>query len=150
MHTYETQITIDAPPAAVWKHLIDVARHDEWSQHFQLRGDPAVGGPGRIEFSLFGFSTGASVVFEKVDEPRELRWHGGPKGIAHGSHFCILEELDGGTRTRFRHGETFSGILARLVVLLLKTDRGPSYKGFNEDLRQRILACTDSAPGSAT
>ncbi len=111
---------------------------------------PSWAGPGRIEFSLFGFSTGASVVFEKVDEPRELRWHGGPKGIAHGSHFCILEELDGGTRTRFRHGETFSGILARLVVLLLKTDRGPSYKGFNEDLRQRVLACTDSAPGSAT
>ena len=148
MATYETELIIDAPPAAVWKHLIDVARHDEWSQHFQLRGDPVVGGPGRIEFSLFGFSTGASVVFEKVDEPRELRWHGGPKGIAHGSHFCILEELDGGRRTRFRHGESFSGILARLTVLLLKTDRGPSYKGFNEDLRRRVLASTDSAPRS--
>ena len=146
MPTYETELIIDAPPASVWKHLIDVAQHDDWSEHFQLRGDPVVGGPGRIEFALFGFSTGASVVFEKVDEPRELRWHGGPKGLAHGSHFCILEELDGGKRTRFRHGETFSGILARLVVTLLKTDRGPSYKGFNEDLRQRVRASTGSAP----
>lgn len=140
MATYETEITISAPPAAVWKHLIDLGRHEEWSQHFQLRGEPIVGAPGRIEFSLFGMSTGADVTFEKVDAPRELRWHGGPKGLAYGSHFCILEPLDGGARTRFRHGESFSGLLAPLVVLFLKTDRGPSYKGFNEELRRRVLS----------
>ncbi|MGB5283046.1 MAG: SRPBCC domain-containing protein [Polyangiales bacterium] len=140
MATYETEIVIDAPPAAVWKHLIDVGRHDEWSQHFQLRGQPIVGGPGRIEFALFGVSTGANVVFQKVDEPRELRWHGGPKGLAYGSHFFILEPLDGGTRTRFRHGESFSGLLAPLVVRLLGSNLGgPSYEGFNEDLRRRVL-----------
>jgi len=140
MATYETEIIIDAPPAAVWKHLIDVGRHDEWSQHFQLRGQPVVGGPGRIEFALFGVSTGANVVFQKVDEPRELRWHGGPKGLAYGSHFFILEPLDGGTRTRFRHGESFSGLLAPFVVRLLGSNLGgPSYEGFNEDLRRRVL-----------
>ena len=140
MATYETEIIIDAPPAAVWKHLIDVGRHDEWSQHFQLRGQPVVGGPGRIEFALFGVSSGANVVFQKVDEPRELRWHGGPKGLAYGSHFFILEPLDGGTRTRFRHGESFSGLLASLVVRLLGSNLGgPSYEGFNEDLRRRVL-----------
>lgn len=140
MITYETEITIDAPPAAVWKQLIDVSRHNEWSRGFKLRGNPVVGGPGRIEFSLFGMWTGADVAFQKVDEPRELRWHGGPKGLAYGSHFCTLEELDGGTRTRFRHGESFSGLLAPIVVLFLKTDLGPSYKGFNEDLRRRVLS----------
>ena len=141
MTTYETEIAIDAPPAEVWKHLIDLGRHDEWSQHFWLRGEPIVGGPGRIEFKLFGIPAGADVAFQVVDEPRELRWHGGPKGIAYGSHFCILEPLDGGTRTRFRHGETFSGVLAKLVVRLLKAERGgPSYNGFNEDLRRRVLA----------
>jgi hypothetical protein len=150
MHTYETELIIDAPPAEVWKHLIDVARHDDWSQHFRLRGQPVVGGPARIEFSLFGVSIGVDVVFQTVDEPRELRWHGGPKGVAHGSHFCILEELEGGKRTRLRHGESFSGLFALPTVLLLKTDRGPSYKGFNEDLRQRVLASTDSPPRSVT
>jgi hypothetical protein len=140
MATYETEIIIDAPPAAVWKHLIDVGRHDEWSQHFQLRGEPVVGGPGRIEFALVGVSTGANVVFQKVDEPRELRWHGGPKGLAYGSHFFILEPLDGGTRTRFRHGESFSGLFAGLVVRFLGSNLGgPSYEGFNEDLRRRVL-----------
>jgi hypothetical protein len=140
MPTYETEIIIEAPPAEVWKHLIDVERQEEWSRHFRLRGTPIVGGPARIEFSLFGLPTDAHVTFQKVDEARELRWHGGPKGIAHGSHFCILEPLDGGKRTRLRHGESFSGILAPLVVRLLKAERGgPSYKGFNEDLRRRVI-----------
>jgi hypothetical protein len=141
MHTYETEITIDAPPSEVWKHFIDVERHDEWSTHFKLRGTPVVGGPARIEFSLFGRPTGANVEYLKVDEPYELRWHGGPKGIAYGSHFCILEPLDGGTRTRVRHGESFTGILAPFVVRLLKIERGgPSYSGFNEELRRRVLS----------
>jgi hypothetical protein len=40
-----------------------------------------------------------------------------------------------------RHGETFSGVLARLVVRLVGAERGgPSYNGFNEDLRRRVLA----------
>lgn len=140
MVTYETEATIDAPPAAVWAQLIDVSQHDAWSQHFQLRGEPVVGGPGRIEFSLFGMSTGADVAYQEVDAPRELRWHGGPRGVAYGSHFCILESLDGGRRTRLRHGETFSGVLAPLVWLLLTANLGPSYKGFNEDLRRRVVS----------
>ena len=141
MPTLETEIIIDAPPSEVWKRLIDVDRHDEWSEQFRLRGRPVVGGPGRIEFPLFGMRTGAPIVFQTVDEPRELRWQGGPKGIAQGSHFFILEPLDGGTRTRFRHGETFEGLFAALTVRLLKAERGgPSYTGFNEDLRRRVTS----------
>jgi hypothetical protein len=141
MHTYETQLIIEAPPAEVWKHLIDVRRHPEWSQHFRLKGTPVPGGPARIEFALFGRQMGVDVAYKIVDEGRELRWHGGPKGVAYGSHFIILEPVDDGTRTRIRHGESFSGLLAPLVVGLLKTERGgPSYKGFNEDLRRRVLS----------
>ena len=140
MPTYETEITIDAPPAEVWKHLIDNGKHDEWSQHFQLRGEPVVGGPGRIEFKLFGVRTGANVIFRNVDEPHELRWDGGAKGIAFGSHFFILTPVDGGARTHLRHGETFEGLFAGLTVRMLKLDRGgPSYNGFNEELRRRVM-----------
>jgi len=140
MPTYETEIVIDAPPAEVWKHLIDVRQHDTWSRHFRLRGEPIVGGAARIEFKLFGVRARVPVTVQKVDAERELRWHGGPKGVAFGSHFFILEPLDGGERTRLRHGEDFSGILASLIVRLLAAERGgPSYNGFNEDLRRRVL-----------
>jgi hypothetical protein len=139
MATHEAEIIIDAPPSEVWKHLIDVQRHREWSEHFQLLGEPVVGGPARIQFKLLGFETRVPVVIQKVDEARELRWHGGPKGVAFGSHYFILEPLDDGTRTRFRHGEEFSGVLAKLVVRGLDWGRGgPSYSGFNEDLRRRV------------
>ena len=141
MHTYETQLIIDASPSDVWSHLIDVERHPEWSQHFRLKGEPIAGAPGRIEFSLFGRETGVDVTYHIVEEPRELRWRGGPKHIALGSHFFLLEPVEGGAKTLLRHGESFSGLLAPLVVRLLKAELGggPSYKGFNEELRRRVL-----------
>jgi hypothetical protein len=138
MITYETETTIDAPPSEVWKHLADFERHDEWSEHFKLRGRPVVGERGRLEFSLFGRPQQARVAIEKVEEARELRWHGGPKGLVSGSHFFILESIDGGERTHFRHGETFSGLIAPIVWALLKAQLGPSYTGFNADLKQRV------------
>jgi hypothetical protein len=138
MITYETETTIDAPPAEVWKHLADVNRHDEWSGHFKLRGRPVVGATGKVEFSLLGRVSRVPVVVERVDEGRELRWRGGPAGLISGSHFFILEPLDGGQRTRFRHGEDFSGLIAPLVWALLKAQLGPSYSGFNADLKRRV------------
>lgn len=138
MIRYETETTIDAPPDAVWKHLTDFERHDEWSEHFKLRGRPVVGEPGRVEFRLFGRAAGSAVVIEQVEQGRELRWHGGPKGLVTGSHYFILQPLDAGQRTRLRHGEDFSGLLAPLVWAFLKAQLGPSYAGFNKDLKQRV------------
>jgi hypothetical protein len=138
MIRYETETTIDAPPDAVWKHLTDFARHDEWSEHFKLRGRPVVGERGRVEFKLFGRTAGSPVVIERVEHARELRWQGGPKGLVEGSHYFVLQPLDAGQRTRFRHGEHFSGLLAPLVWALLKTQLGPSYAGFNQDLKRRV------------
>lgn len=138
MITYETETTIDAPPSEVWKHLADFERHDEWSQHFKLRGRPIVGERGRLEFTLFGRPQQAKVAIETVDEGRELRWHGGPKGLVSGSHFFVLESIDGGAGTRFRHGETFSGLIAPIVWAFLKAQLGPSYTGFNADLKRRV------------
>ncbi|MBW2376208.1 MAG: SRPBCC domain-containing protein [Deltaproteobacteria bacterium] len=138
MITYETETTIDAPPSEVWRHLADFDRHDEWSQHFKLRGRPVVGEPGRLDFALFGLPARAPVVIERVDEAQELRWRGGPKGLITGSHYFILEALDDGERTHFRHGEDFSGVIAPLVWALLKAQLGPSYSGFNVDLKQRV------------
>ena len=143
MPTYETEITIDAPPAEVWRHLVDFDRHDEWSQHFVLRGKPIVGEPGRLKFVIFGRPASAPVVIEKINEERELRWSGGPRGLVYGSHYFILRPQKDGRRTHFRHGEDFSGILAPLVWTLLTAQLGPSYSGFNEELKQRVEGGTD-------
>jgi len=138
MVTYETETTIEAPPSEVWKHLVDFDRHDEWSHHFKLRGQPLVGQRGRVEFTLFGREAGSPVVIEKVEEASELRWRGGPRGLITGNHYFILEPRNDGRRTYFRHGEDFSGIIAPLVWALLKAELGPSYSGFNADLKNRV------------
>ena len=78
------------------------------------------------------------MVIEKAEEAQELRWRGGPSGLITGSHYFIMESRDGGQQTHFRHGETFSGIIAPLVWALLKAQLGPSYSGFNADLKQRV------------
>ena len=137
MVTYETEIMIDATPSEVWRHLTDFDRHEQWTQHFVLRGEPKVGTPAHIQFSLLGRRNSVPVKIERVDEARELRWRGGPRGIVDGSHFFLLESRDGGTKTRFRHGEDFSGVLALIVWTFLKAELGPSYRGFNEDLKRR-------------
>ncbi|MGB5811628.1 MAG: SRPBCC domain-containing protein, partial [Polyangiales bacterium] len=137
MVTYETEIIIDAPPEEVWRHLTDFDQHERWTQHFVLRGRPEVGTRAHIEFSLLGRRNSVPVRIERADEPRELRWRGGPKGIVDGSHFFLLEGRNGNSQTRFRHGEDFSGVLAPVVWAFLKAELGPSYSGFNEDLKRR-------------
>lgn len=137
MIRYETETTINAPPSEVWKHLTDFGRHDEWSQHFRLRGRAAAGEAGHVEFRLFGRDSEAPVRIEKVDEARELRWIGGPKGLITGSHYFILESEEAGRRTRFRHGESFSGLIAPIVWALIKSQLRPAYAGFNEDIKRR-------------
>ena len=137
MLTYETEILIDAPPTEVWKHLTDFDSHSSWTRHFNLRGAPVIGERAQIEFSLLGRRNRVPVVIAKVDEERELRWRGGPRGVAYGSHFFILQPEDSGRRTHFRHGEDFSGILALLVWTFLKAGLGSFYSRFNEDLKRR-------------
>lgn len=138
MVTFETRIRIDAPPQAVWKHLTDFERHDEWSHHFKVRGQPVVGSRARVELVLFGRSLSSSVVIERADEARELRWRGGPKGLVTGSHYFIVEGRDEGQATLLRHGETFSGWLAPLVWALLRAQLEPSYAGFNREIKRRV------------
>ncbi|MFZ1862764.1 MAG: SRPBCC domain-containing protein [Polyangiales bacterium] len=138
MVNYETDIVIDAPPAAVWKHLTDFGRHDEWSHSFKLRGQPVVGSPARVELVLFGRSLGTRVTLDRVDEEHELRWRGGPKGLATGSHYFILESRDGGGATLLRHGETFAGLLAPLVWAMIGPQLRPQYASFNRELKRRV------------
>ncbi len=138
MITYETETMIEASPREVWKHLADFERHDDWSRHFKLRGRPEAGTAGRVELVLFGRSAVAPVRIEKVEEARELRWRGGPKGLVTGNHYFIMEGRDGGHKTHVRHGETFSGLIAPLVWALLKGQLRPAYAGFNQDLKQRV------------
>jgi len=135
---HQTEIMIAAPVADVWSHLVDFERHGEWSTTFALHGRAKVGERGRVRFRLFGMPVSYPVSVVTVDEGRELRWQGGPGGIIQGSHYFRLEPAGpAGDRTRFVHGEDFSGVAVPLLWPVLLRVIGSAYEGFNREIKQR-------------
>ena len=114
MKRIDTDIEIGAPPAEVWRILTDFASYPEWNPFVQSAVGEAT--PGEV-LEVFlqppngrGMSISPRVIV--ADPDRELRWRGRVlvSGVFDGEHFFILEALDGG-RTRFLHGEIFTGLL---------------------------------------
>ena len=60
-------------------------------------------------------------------------------GAFKGRHYFILEEL-GNDRTRFLHGEHFSGLLSGLVLRFIGKDTEAGFKQMNQALKERAEA----------
>jgi hypothetical protein len=141
MRDVETSVEIEARPEQVWDVLTDTASYPDWNPFIRkLDGDLRVGErihvqlqpPGGRAFSL-------KPTLRVVDAPRELRWLGrfGLPRIFDGEHRFVIEPLDGGTRSRFVHGESFRGVLVPFVgSLLRRTVTG--FEAMNDALRDRV------------
>jgi hypothetical protein len=135
-----TEIEIMAPASRVWEALVDFSRYAEWNPFIpEISGELRVGAELRIVVAPPG---GNEVRFQPtllvVEPARELRWRGKLfiKGLFDGEHFMQLIELAPG-RTRFIHGENFSGILVKLLGrALTQTARG--FVFMNQALKRRV------------
>lgn len=135
-----TEIEIAAEPSAVWRVLVDFPHFADWNPFIPfIAGEPKVGA--RLEV-LLSPPNGREMTFRPkvlvVDEDRELRWLGHFlfRGLFDGEHFFRLIELGGG-RTRFVHGENFSGLLVKpMTGLLTSTARG--FVFMNQALKRRV------------
>lgn len=139
MASISTELTIAAPPWAVWHALLDRAR---W-RHFSAFQDLDPGRP-LMEGSRFwlGLRVGGLFpapirvkVIRRVEE-QELRWVGGGPGIR-GEHWFHLQPAGDGW-TRFRHGEDFTGPLGELLVRLGENVARPIYEAFNRGLATQV------------
>jgi hypothetical protein len=137
-----TEIEILAPASAVWKVLTDFSNYGDWNPFIpNIRGDLRVGAT--LEVLLTPpegreLTVRPTIVALKPDE--ELRWQGHLlfRGLFDGEHFFRLTDV-GGEKTRFSHGEDFSGILVKLASkALTKTARGFVY--MNQALKKRVEA----------
>lgn len=136
-----TKIEIDAPADAIWAELTDTARYTDWNPFVtHLSGDLTVGN--RLDVTVQPKGTAPMKFTPTVlasDNARELRWLGrlGFKGLFDGEHYFILEETASGT-TIFRHGETFSGMLAYILFPLIGGDTEKGFNAMNAALKRRV------------
>jgi hypothetical protein len=133
----ETEIQIDAPPAAVWAVLTDGAAYPDWNPFIRsMKGTAAKGQ--RLENTMQPMGRKPMTFRPRVlvaDPHRELRWLGRlplPR-LFDGEHYFLLEPQD--TGTRLIHGESFRGLL--LWVMNPEQFR-PSFRAMNQALKARV------------
>ncbi len=134
-----TEVELDATPDEVWNLLSDVSSWREWSKVFSfLRPNARPGGFAVLLASVGGpLPAALPVRFDVFDTRREIRWHGGTRLAAHGSHYLQLEPLPG-ERTRLVHGEVFSGPLIKAGWPLLGNKLPGAYHAFNKEVARRL------------
>jgi hypothetical protein len=139
MREIQTDIEIAAAPEEVWRVLTDFAAYPEWNP-FVTRASGELREGGRLEIFV-QVPEGRGMKFTprvlRVEPARELRWIGSmPLNLFNGEHIFRLEPA-GPARTRFLHGERFTGLLIPLMGSTLeKVRRG--YFLMNEALKARV------------
>ena len=116
-HVY-TEIDIRASPDTVWAILADNERYPEWNPyHVSVKGELEVGE--KLEVVLHkpnGEVVEISPHVMRIEPMQELTWGGGIKGIFHGEHVFLIQEINSGY-TKVIQKETFAGIVAPFASL---------------------------------
>lgn len=134
---------IPAPPAIVWRHLVDTARYAEWNPLISsFRGDLREGTDIAFQLTLGKLSAPIKARVVRAGG-NELRWEGPPGNpwlarLAHGSHYFRLTKCEGGTQ--LEHGEYFGGPAFELAWPALNKRLHEGYRAFNRALKARATS----------
>jgi len=135
-----TETEIDAPPARVWRVLVDLPAYREWNPFIvEATGTVAVGETLALRMALPGRAPMSIKPRLLVVAPeRELRWKGRLilPGLFDGEHAFVLTPLDGG-RTQLHHWERFSGLLLPIARGLVYEGTVQSFHALNAALAKR-------------
>jgi hypothetical protein len=142
MHEIITTIEIDGLPRAVWDVLVEFEAHAQWNPFVRrIEGSPREGETLRVSIQPVGgkIMTFRPRVIQAVPE-RELRWLGRVlcPGVFDGEHYFTIEPVDEGRRTRFIHGERFSGLLVPLLRKNLDRGTRAGFEAMNQALKARV------------
>lgn len=136
-------VEVDASPAVVWRHLVDLPGWSAWNHLSpQAVGVPEAGGTMRLVIpGPLGLRVPSAVCMEEVTPEHALVWSGSlpVPGLFAAVHGFDLEALPGG-RTRIVHHETFRGLLVRPLLWLLGARGGARHRAVNEALKAVVEA----------
>lgn len=140
MWQQQFQVTIDAPPEAVWSVLTDLARYGEWNRYAtSARGDLRLGGEVEIVVRL---GDGQQRVNNRVTDisPNQrlcwesLNWY---RVLVYGVRCRILEPGLNGT-TLFREVEAMHGPLANVIKTFMATQMLDGLRRECESLKAEV------------
>jgi hypothetical protein len=139
-----TEIDINAPPAAVWREIVDFPGRGEWDPLVPLvvgEADPGARLKIRVELPE-AKPVHFTPVIEVFRPEEELCWTTeGPLALFFkGAHYYRLEPLDGGTRTRFVHGETYRGPVPALFTKTMWARIEAGFEATCNALKARVEA----------
>ena len=137
MKNIQTEILINTDITKVWDVLINFESYPKWNPFItSISGEPKLGSRLTVSINPPG---GNGMTFKPniltLESNKEFRWKGklGINGIFDGEHYFILEFLEN-NKTKFIHGEKFSGLLVPLVGKMLdKTKKG--FQLMNESIK---------------
>ena len=134
----DAQLTIPAPPEAIWSVLMDGESYGEWNEVLVevVAGEFREGE--RVSYKMMtesGEAVDVDAKVVKVDPGRELHQSGGYWGLLTFDNYWILEPVEGGTRVT-QH-EDYSGIG---VFTFDESWFEEAYGRGNRNLRDRVLA----------
>lgn len=138
MKSIRTEITVNAPAQVVWNLLTDFDRYKTWNPFMQISGTAKQGNRLKITIFLEGQKPQAfqPVILECIPG-KSFRWLGSLfiKGLFDGEHFFQLEPVSE-NKTRFIHGENFSGLLSGLILKLIREKTTAGFEKMNKGLKQ--------------
>ena len=141
--TISTVVEIDAPPARVWRVLVDLPAYREWNPFIvEATGMVAAGERLSLRMALPGRESMSIAPRLLIVEPeRELRWKGRLllPGLFDGEHAFVLTALADG-RTRLDHWERFAGVLLPIAKGMIYDATVQSFHALNAALAERAVA----------
>ncbi|MFD1585951.1 SRPBCC family protein [Halorientalis brevis] len=148
MHTLETTIDIDAPPAVVWRVLSEFERYPEWNEYVRIEGTPVAGA--RLTVTpgpRAGRQPSATSRVLRAEPEYELRWrsHLLVRGLCDGEHCFTIENLGNG-RSRLTQAERFVGLLAGPFVRRYGRQTAATFEGVNRAIKRRAETTARTRP----
>ncbi|MEV4351654.1 SRPBCC domain-containing protein [Actinoplanes sp. NPDC049596] len=140
MREISAVVQIAAPPARVWQTLTDFASFPAWNPFIRRAEGPlVVGGRLRITLRLGRVPVPLRPRVTAVVEPRQLRWLArlAVPGLFDVDRRFALEPA-GPDGCRFHQAETAHGLLAPVLMPLLRRPIRRGYLQLNTALRNRV------------